>query len=30
MGHGGFWDRLDSLMFNIVPVYVVADIFINA
>ena len=30
MGHGGFWDRLDSLMFNIVPVYVVADTFINA
>ena len=26
MGHGGFWDRLDSLLFNIVPVYVLADL----
>ncbi|UQZ88538.1 hypothetical protein C4J81_04680 [Deltaproteobacteria bacterium Smac51] len=30
MGHGGFWDRLDSLLYNVVPVYVVADLIINA
>lgn len=24
-GHGGFWDRSDSLLFNVVPVYVLAD-----
>lgn len=30
MGHGGFWDRLDSLMFNVAPVFVAADLIINA
>ncbi len=25
LGHGGFWDRLDALLFNIVPVYVLAE-----
>ena len=30
MGHGGFWDRLDSLLFNVVPVYVLADFAMNA
>ena len=29
MGHGGFWDRLDALLFNIVPVYIVADLFVD-
>ena len=26
LGHGGFWDRLDSLLFNIVPVYALVDL----
>jgi len=29
LGHGGFWDRLDSLLFNVVPVYLVAEFFMN-
>jgi phosphatidate cytidylyltransferase len=29
LGHGGFWDRLDSILFNIVPVYVLADFMMN-
>ena len=30
LGHGGFWDRLDSLLFNIVPVYALVDLVLNA
>jgi phosphatidate cytidylyltransferase len=30
LGHGGFWDRLDSLLFNIVPVYALVDLLLNA
>lgn len=26
LGHGGFWDRLDSLLFNLVPVYALVDL----
>ncbi len=29
LGHGGFWDRLDSLLFNVVPVYLMADFYMN-
>ncbi len=28
LGHGGFWDRLDALLFNVVPVYILADFII--
>jgi len=30
LGHGGFWDRLDSLLFNIVPVYALVDLVLNS
>ncbi|MCL2029336.1 MAG: phosphatidate cytidylyltransferase [Deltaproteobacteria bacterium] len=29
LGHGGFWDRLDSLLFNVVPVYAMVELFQN-
>lgn len=29
LGHGGFLDRFDSMLFNVVPVYVMADLFGN-
>ena len=29
LGHGGFWDRLDSLLFNAVPVYAMVELFQN-
>jgi len=29
LGHGGFWDRFDSLIFNIVPVYALVDLVLN-
>ena len=29
LGHGGFWDRLDSLLFNIVPVYALVDLVLS-